>query len=153
MLGMSVLDLFDPENNSWIANEITHFPKNWSVQRQELSIIRKDGSNFPAEVEAALVINEIDEPIGIISVIRDITQRKIMEQYLVHTERLTAMSNISAELAHEIKNPLQSIQSNLELVLDFALDPFERQKHLLLCYNEIERLVGLTNRLLNIQKK
>jgi PAS domain S-box-containing protein len=150
MLGMSAFNLFGPENNSWITENIARLPKGWSMRGQEFALSRKDGSLFPAEVGASLVVNEMDEPIGIISVVRDITLRKQMEQYLGRSERLTVMGQISAELAHEIKNPLQSIQSNLELMLDFALDPHEGQEHLRLCYTEIERLVELTNRLLNL---
>ncbi|GEM_PF-1018914 len=150
MIGMSALDLFALENHSWITEEIAKFPKGWSVRGQEFALTKKDGTRFPAEVGASLVVNETGEPLGIISVVRDITERKLLEQYLVRTERLTAMGKISAELAHEIKNPLQSIQSNVELVLDFALDPNERQEHLSLCYRELERLIGLTNRLLNL---
>jgi signal transduction histidine kinase len=120
------------------------------VRGQEFTLTKRDGTHFPAEVGASLVVNERGEPLGVICVVRDISQRKLLEQYLVRTERLTAMGKISAELAHEIKNPLQSIQSNVELVLDFALDPNERQEHLSLCYDELERLIGLTNRLLNM---
>jgi PAS domain S-box-containing protein len=150
MIGMSALNLFAPESHSWLTEEIAKFPKGWSVRGQEFILTRKDGTRFPAEVGASMVVNEKGEPLGVISVVRDITQRKLLEQYLVRTERLTAMGKISAELAHEIKNPLQSIQSNVELVLDFALDPNERQEHLLLCYSELERLIGLTNRLLSL---
>ncbi|MCX6081600.1 MAG: PAS domain S-box protein [Chloroflexi bacterium] len=150
MLGMNVLYLFGLENYPWIPSEkeIAHFAKDWGVRGQELTLTKKDGSHFPAEVGASLVVNEQDEPIGIICIVRDITIRKSMEQFMVRTERLTALGKISAELAHEIKNPLQSVQSNLELVLDYALDPQESQAHLRLCYQELERLVDLTNRLL-----
>jgi two-component system NtrC family sensor kinase len=150
ILGLSALDLFGQENPLWGSGEIARFPKGWSIRGQEFNINKKDGSYFPAELAASLIVNETDEPVGIISVVRDITQRKQLEQYLVRSERLTAMGKISAELAHEIKNPLQSIQSNLELVLDFALDPNESQEHLRMCYQELERLVNLTNRLLNL---
>jgi two-component system NtrC family sensor kinase len=150
MLGMSALDLFAPESHSWLWEEIANFPRGWSVRGQEFILTKRDGTHFPAEVGASLVVNEKGEPLGVICVVRDISQRKLLEQYLVRTERLTAMGKISAELAHEIKNPLQSIQSNVELVLDFALDPNERQVHLSLCYEELERLIGLTNRLLNM---
>lgn len=150
MIGMNALNLFAAESHSWITDEIAKFPRGWSVRGQEFILTKKDGTRFPAEVGASLVVNETGEPLGVISVVRDISQRKLLEQYLVRTERLTAMGKISAELAHEIKNPLQSIQSNVELVLDFALDPNERQEHLSLCYGELERLIGLTNRLLNL---
>jgi len=150
MIGISALKLFAPESYSWLIENFSKFPRGWSVRGQEFTLTKKDETRFPAEVGASLVVNENGEPLGVIIVVRDITQRKLLEQYLMRTERLTAMGKISAELAHEIKNPLQSIQSNVELVLDFALDPNERQEHLSLCYHELDRLIGLTNRLLNL---
>src|SRR5512139_1141230 len=69
---------------------------------------------------------------------------------MMRTERLAAMGSVAATLAHEIKNPLQTILSNVELVLDFGLEPEESDDHLRLCYQEIERLIGITNRLLNL---
>jgi len=148
MLGMDAFTFFGLENYAWITERIARLSRGWSVRGQEITLIKKDGSQFPAEVGASLVVNENNDPVGLICVVRDISQRKELEQYLVRTERLTAMGKMSAELAHEIKNPLQSIQSNLELVLDFALEPQESQEHLRLCYQELERLVELTNRLL-----
>jgi len=149
LLGMYALELFGLENQNWIAGDLSRFPKGWSVRGKEFILKKKNGTEFNAEVAASLVVNEKDQPVGIIGVVRDITQRKIFEQYLMRTERLAAMGKISAELAHEIKNPLQSILSNLELVINFSLDPIENQDHLHLCYLEAERLVHLTNRLLS----
>lgn len=148
MLGRNVFELFGQQNFEDILQAIAHLPRGWSIRDRELTLTRQDGTHFPAEVGASLVVNEQDQPAGLIAIARDVTQRKELDQYLVRTERLTAMGKMSAELAHEIKNPLQSIQSNLELVMDFDLDPQETQSHLRVCYQELERLVDLTNRLL-----
>jgi PAS domain S-box-containing protein len=150
MVGMNAIDLFGTENRAWVMDGIVRLPKGWSVRGREFQLKKVDGTHFPAEVGASIITNETGDPAGIISVVRDITQRKLLEQFLVRTERLAAMGKISAELAHEIKNPLQAIQSNIELVLDFALDPNERQEYLTLCYHELERLIELTNRLLSL---
>ncbi len=150
LLNMNALDILSLDNYVWIqaGEQADRFPKGWSVRGQELTLSKKNGNSLPAEVSASLVMNQKDEAVGIICMVRDITTRKTLEQYLMRSERLAALGKISAELAHEIKNPLQSVQSNLELVLDFALDPSESQAHLRLCYQELERLVDLTNRLL-----
>ncbi len=87
---------------------------------------------------------------GLVGSVFDITERKRMETYMMRTERLAAMGSIAASLAHEIKNPLQTIQSNVELVLDYDLDPEEHDEYLRLCYREIERLIEITSRLLNL---
>jgi len=83
---------------------------------------------------------------------QDITERKRMERYVLRTERLAAMGHMAAALAHEIKNPLQALQSHLELVLDFALEPDEREEYLRFCCQEIEHLTEITERVLGFAR-
>lgn len=90
--------------------------------------------------------------VRIIGAAQDITERKQMEQQILRTERLAAMGHITATLAHEIKNPLQAIRSNLELVRDFPLESDERTESLNLCYYEIERLTEITERILGFSR-
>jgi two-component system sensor histidine kinase HydH len=77
---------------------------------------------------------------------QELVERKQMEQYLLRTERLAAMGHMAAALAHEINNPLQAIRSNLELALDFGLEPGEREEYLHIVRQEIERLAEITRR-------
>lgn len=90
--------------------------------------------------------------VRIIGAAQDITERKQMEQQILRTERLAAMGHITATLAHEIKNPLQAIRSNLELVRDFPLELDERVESLNLIYREIERLTEITERILSFSR-
>jgi len=83
---------------------------------------------------------------------QDITERKRAEQRAAHAERLAALGRLGAALAHEINNPLQGIQSNLELVTGFDLPPEERQERLALMRRELERLTDLTARLLRLAR-
>ncbi len=84
--------------------------------------------------------------------VRDITERKQMEQYLLRTERLAAMGRLAAALAHEINNPLQALQNNLELALDFPITEEERRQHLETVRGEIERLMSLSRRVLDLAR-
>jgi PAS domain S-box-containing protein len=83
---------------------------------------------------------------------QDITQRSQAEEVLRRTERLAAMGRLAAALAHEINNPLQAIRSHLELVLDFGLEPDEREDYLRVCGREIERLTEITQRVLSFAR-
>lgn len=71
---------------------------------------------------------------------------------MLHTERLRAMGRLAAALAHEISNPLQAIASSVELVLDFPLEEAEQHQHLQAVRQEINRLMVLTNRILNFAR-
>jgi len=55
---------------------------------------------------------------GTVLTSHDITERKKLELQLLHTERLAAIGEMSAKVAHEIKNPLSSISLNTELLHD-----------------------------------
>jgi two-component system sensor histidine kinase PilS (NtrC family) len=53
-------------------------------------------------------------PPSVTAIMRDISDRKRMERLRQRTERLEAVAELSASLAHEIKNPLASISSSVQ---------------------------------------
>jgi PAS domain S-box-containing protein len=55
---------------------------------------------------------------GTVLTSHDITERKNLEHQLLHSERLATMGEMSAKVAHEIRNPLSSISLNTELLYD-----------------------------------
>lgn len=55
---------------------------------------------------------------GTVLTSHDITERKDLERQLLHTERLATIGEMSAKVAHEIRNPLSSISLNTELLYD-----------------------------------
>jgi two-component system, sporulation sensor kinase E len=80
---------------------------------------------------------------------QDITARRRAEQQVIRVERLATMGQLAAALAHEINNPLQAIRSNLELSLASELALEERRQCLNIALQEIGRLSGLTQRVLD----
>lgn len=118
----------------------------------EFPMKHKNGRVFTTEHSVMPLEDEHRQHIGWVAVIRDITERKRIEQYVLRTERLAAMGRLAAALAHEINNPLQGIGNSLELVLDFPLGPEERQEYLLAVRREIERLMALTDRVLDFAR-
>jgi len=55
---------------------------------------------------------------GTVLTSHDITERKKLEHQLLHSERLATIGEMSAKVAHEIRNPLSSISLNTELLYD-----------------------------------
>lgn len=83
---------------------------------------------------------------------REILERQQAEQYALQAERLAAMGRLAAALAHEINNPLHAIANSLELVLDFRLTKKRQQVYLHAARREIERLMELSNRILDFAR-
>jgi two-component system, NtrC family, sensor kinase len=71
---------------------------------------------------------------------------------LLQSEKLAFMGRLAGSLAHEINNPLQAIQSHLELSLDYPVSPQEREHYLRLALHEILRLSEVTQRVLGMYR-
>jgi PAS domain S-box-containing protein len=68
-----------------------------------------------AEISAAGSISFEGRPATIL-IARDITERRITEEQLVRAERLAALGELAAGVAHELNNPMAYVVMNLELV-------------------------------------
>lgn len=87
--------------------------------------------------------------IGVVFVFRDITLVRQYERQLQNNDRMTALGEMGLHLAHEIKNPLTSIKGFSQLIGTREL-PEERKKYFLcLIDEELERVNGLLNDMLN----
>jgi len=63
-----------------------------------------DGSCFPAEYWSFPMMHE-GEMVGCVVTFVDITTRKLIEEELRQSEKMAAVGNLSAGLAHELNNP------------------------------------------------
>jgi len=82
--------------------------------------LAKDGRRVPVELSLSSLRDPQGDPIGRCAILRDITERKHLEESKLQAERLAVIGAMSAKLAHEIRNPLSSITLNLSLVGDEA---------------------------------
>ncbi len=86
---------------------------------------------------------------GAICLIKDITEKKQMEERLKLLDRLAALGEISAGVAHEIKNPLASIRGASELILSGKK---EIKKLANMVIDEVDRLDTLVKNILDYAK-
>ncbi len=82
--------------------------------------LTKDGRRVPVELSLSVLRDPQGDPIGRCAILRDITERKRLEEAKLQAERLAVVGAMSAKLAHEIRNPLSSVILNLDLVGDEA---------------------------------
>jgi len=80
----------------------------------ELTAIRKDGTGFPIEHSISSV--KINGKWNAIGIIRDITERKKMEETLLQSEKLKSIGTITSGVAHEFNNILAIISGNVQLL-------------------------------------
>jgi PAS domain S-box-containing protein len=97
------------------------------VWRGTLVRQRKDGTTFPVACTVAAMRNANGTITHFVGVERDITEEIKLRDQLVHSERLSAVGELVAGVAHEINNPLQTIIGCVELMLDEPEGPTNRQ--------------------------
>jgi two-component system, NtrC family, sensor histidine kinase PilS len=80
---------------------------------------------------------------AVTAVFQDITESRQMEQLVRRTERLQAVAELGASLAHEIRNPLASIRSAVEQLAGDRLVADDRDMLRRLVVTESDRLTRL----------
>ena len=66
--------------------------------------------------------------IGAVEVLRDITQLRLLQEKVQHQQRIAALGEMAASVAHEIRNPLGTIEGFARL-LKSDLDKEEQTQH------------------------
>ena len=74
---------------------------------------------------------------------------KQSQSELIQSEKMSATGRLAASLAHEINNPLQAIDSCLQLTIEFDLTKPEQMHYLGMAREEVERLSSLIRRILD----
>jgi PAS domain S-box-containing protein len=101
-----------------LADEIAADVRARGVWRGTLLRRRRDGSRFPASCTVVSLKDGAGKTTHFVGVERDITEELQLRDQLVHSERLSAIGELVAGVAHEINNPLQTIVGCVELLLD-----------------------------------
>lgn len=80
-------------------------------------IVREDGTRVPVEVWASPLYDWSGTLRYALTAFQDISERRRAEEAARRSERLASIGTLSAGIAHEINNPLQSILSAAEFAL------------------------------------
>ncbi len=88
----------------------------------EKEYIRKDGTVFPVELRSYLMRDEDGNPTALWGFIRDISERKQMENQLQQSQKMEAVGTLAGGIAHDFNNILGGIIGYTELAQDEAAD-------------------------------
>lgn len=114
--------------------------------------------NLPTRGETYLSISMApmkgrdEKPTGAIIIIHDMTEKIKMDEQLRRMSHLAALGHLAAGIAHEIRNPLTGISVSLEIIRDEIPVEGECLKLLERISDEIIRLEGIVNSLLDFAR-
>ncbi len=112
-IGKKFADIFNGEMLD-IFNRIVEHQE--VLDNVEISYSRKDGEAVQLGINSSLLKSRNRETIGTIVSIQDLTEFKRTEDLIRRMDKLSSLGQLSAGLAHEIRNPLASINFNVQLI-------------------------------------
>jgi len=111
---------------------------------RETAIESKDGESIPVRFSSTILL-ENDQPVGTVAFFQDLREIKRLEKELLKSERLAAVGQTVAGLAHGIKNILHGLKGGSYLV-DIGIQKDESEK-LKKGWDMIKRNIGRTSNL------
>ena len=112
---------------------------------------RSDGETRLFRATASPLMDGSGRIAGVIAAARDITDSKRMEQQLIQNERLAAMGQMIAGVAHELNNPLTAVLGVTELLRDSTGDDSARRQ-LEIAHRQARRAAQIVQSLLTFSR-
>lgn len=140
------LKLRSPELWAAIVAAIRHGHK---VSRGEGIVQLESGRSFPIGLSTTTFERESDTSPSVTAIFTDISDLKRLQDLHLRAERLEAISELSASLAHEIRNPLASIRSSVEQLARSSHADEDDQMLAQLIVRESDRLSRLLSEFLD----
>jgi len=133
-----------PAMQELIANLISGHCSNGQI---EYRTQHKNGAWQLFRASARPLHDEMGRTTGIIASVRDITEQQRLQQQLIQSERLAAMGQMIAGVAHELNNPLTAILGVTELMRDQTTDE-NAHRQLDLAHRQARRAAHIVESLL-----
>jgi len=121
-------------------------------QSGELDLVRRDGQCIPVGISCSPLTGEGGEPIGLVAIFEDLTERRRAEEQLRRADRLAALGRMAATIAHEVRNPLAAISGSVEMLHQDSLPVGPSRELLGIILRETSRLKLITGQFLEFSK-
>ncbi|MDG5789752.1 PAS domain S-box protein [Evansella sp. AB-P1] len=119
------------------------------TQHYETIARHRDGSTINVKVTNMPII-VCGKIVGVYGIARDVTKEMETEKLLVDSEKLMAVGQLAASIAHEIRNPLTSLKGFLQLMEQ--TEGQSNEEYLKILSDEVSRIELITGELLVLAK-
>ncbi|MDQ0219829.1 PAS domain S-box protein [Peribacillus cavernae] len=147
-----------PEDRSLITQQaLTHFAKKTIAVKEEVRFRKKDGGFIWLELNAKLsydVEGHFDSSVGTLTDIMDwiTSERELLElneNLSIQSEKMAVVTQMSAAIAHEVRNPLTSISGFIQLLKEHKQ---LNEEYIDVVFSEIERIELVLSEMLVLSK-
>ncbi|GGA09004.1 PAS domain-containing sensor histidine kinase [Paenibacillus marchantiophytorum] len=155
MLGRQIHNLIRPikSDGTFYSNEEspilnTILGNEFPVMKED-QFWRKDGTAFPVEYMSSPMLEGRGQILGTVITFKDITELKKTQELLIKSDKLSAVGQLAAGVAHEIRNPLTALKGFLQLL---KTNSEKEQYYIDIMRKELQRIEFIVNEFLFVSK-
>ena len=115
-------------------------------------LLAKDDAEYLIDQSAAPIRNANGAVSGVVLVFRDVTDLRRRDAAMMAHEKLAIAGRLSASIAHEIHNPLDSV-ANLHYLMASETDPGLQQRYLGMAQQELNRTLQISRAMLGLYRE
>jgi PAS domain S-box-containing protein len=117
-----------------------------------LEFCRHDGQRVPLALRTAMLQDREGQVGGLLAIFEDLSPMQMLEHRLRRADRLAALGQMAAGVAHEIKNPLASVRTFAQLVSRKHHDSSFVEKFDRIVPQELDRINFIVGELLSLAR-
>lgn len=111
----------------------------------------EDGNHYFMHIYP--IFNDKNEVIKVVHYVKDVTEKRKIEEQMRITEKLAAIGQLSAGLAHEINNPLGGIRLCFNNLISTDMDEETKKEHIKVINQGLTKIREIIRQLLDFSKQ
>jgi two-component system sensor histidine kinase PilS (NtrC family) len=142
VLGRMLDDVITGASATWSESSV-EFESAQPIGRERISYRNTRGEELFLGLAASSLRDEVGQEFGHVVIFQDVTGIVSMEVDLRQSERLAAVGEMAARMAHEIRNPLASISGSVQVLQGSSADEHwdpEQARLMGIVVREVDRL-------------
>nr|HID59499.1 GAF domain-containing protein [Desulfobacterales bacterium] len=130
----------------------TTIKKKQNLLEEEIEYLDDEANLLALRISTYTFYNDENRISGVTTMVQDFTEKKKMRDSLTRMEKMAALGNLAAGVAHEIRNPLSGIYTTVQnLISDLSLEG-ERKQDLEAILEEVDRMETLIKQILSFAR-
>ncbi len=114
VLGKNMLSMIHPDDLPHAKEMYQRLIESGTIHNIELTEIDIFGTSRLIDISASMLHNTEGKPFSIIHIVRDITERKRLEQQLIQVQKFESIGTLASGISHDFNNILNTISGFAE---------------------------------------